>query len=349
MQHWNTHSITLCLILLISSLSASEGQGHLVDIGNDRKLYLECQGKETPTVVFISGRSDRGSIWKTKPLSVFLEVSKFTHACIYDRPGTVTINQNTVLPTPSTAVSQPSSVKDKVEDLHALLKAANIQEPFVLVAHSYGGLIARLFAHTYPDSVSGLVLIDIPTEFMYDALTPSQQALWIQLNSNYSPDLDAYTIQEKTDFIADFAQMRALSVPRSIPVITFTADQSFDFKKLKAQGILPSNTPLEFESVVFQAHLKGQKHLAQLFNAKQIDHPHSGHYIQTEQPQIVIEAIREVVEKAQKIQACTQNKKEISESRNSFVNRKNNSDNSVRIISDNGFHTGVRPGLSKKI
>lgn len=298
MQHWTINSITLCLILLFSSLSASEAQNNLVDIGKGRKLYLECLGKGLPTVVFISGRTDMGSIWKTEPLSVFLEVSKFTHACIYDRPGTVVIKQNDVSATQSTAVLQPNSVIDKVEDLHALLKAAKIQGPFVLVAHSYGGLIARLYAHTYPDSVSGLVLIDIPTEFLYDALAPAQQALWIQLNSNYSPDLDKYTVQEKTDFVADFAQMRALPAPHPMPVIILTADQSFDFKKLKAQGILPANTPLEFESIVFQAHLKGQKSLAQLLNAKQVDHPHAGHYIQTEQPQIVIEAIREVVEKA---------------------------------------------------
>src|ERR1700722_13400347 len=73
------------------------GDVGLVDIGGGRKMYLQCQGTGSPTVVFVSGRSDRSDIWQTlvdiaKPgPAVYPEVAKFTRVCAYDRPGTVTI------------------------------------------------------------------------------------------------------------------------------------------------------------------------------------------------------------------------------------------------------------------
>ena len=183
------------------------GDNGLIDIGGGRKMYLECRGTGSPTVVLISGRSDRSDIWQTVVNTatpgpgVFPAVAKYTKVCAYDRPGTVKIMNNTIEPGRSTSVPQPVTPKDAVEDLHALLTAAKVPGPFVLVAHSYGGLIARLFAETYPSEVVGLVLIDTLTEFLYDSLTPMQQALWIRLNSNYSPELDHYTIQERTDLV----------------------------------------------------------------------------------------------------------------------------------------------------
>lgn len=275
----------------------------LIDIGDGRRMFLECQGTGSPAVILISGRSDRSDIWQTVSnkaapgTGVYSGVAKFTRVCVYDRPGTVKIVGTTIEPSRSTSVPQPITPKNAVEDLHALLKAAQVPGPFVLVGHSYGGLIARLFAHTYPSQVAGLVLIDTLTEFLYDSLTQTQQALWIRLNSNYSPELDQYTIQERTDFVPSFNQLRSAHALRSMPAIILTSDQPYDFNSLIAKGILPSDTPINFGPLVFQAHLLGQERLKCLLNAKQITHTHAGHYIQTEQPQLVIDSIREVVDK----------------------------------------------------
>lgn len=81
-----------------------------------------------------------------------------------------------------------------------------------------------------------------------------------------------------------------------MPAIVLTADQPFDFKSLISEGILPSDTPPDFGPIVFQAHLNAQKRLTQLLNGKQITTTHSGHYVQKEQPQLVIDAIREIVD-----------------------------------------------------
>ena len=279
----------------------------LIDIGGGRKMHFVRQGTGSPTVVFVSGRSDRADIWLTsadhaKPgTDVFSEVAKFTQAFAYDRPGTVTITpQNDIKPSRSTKVLQPVTPKNGVEDLHAVLMAAKIPGPYVLVGHSYGGLIVRLFASTYPNEVSGLVLIDVVTELFYDALSPAQQALWNHLNSNYSPDLDHYTIQERTDFRASFEQLRAAPALQEMPVIVLSSDRPYDFQLLIAKGVLPTDTPLDFGPRVFQAQLQGQERLASLLKAKFISHTHAGHYIQLEQPQLVIEAIKEIVDKVRK-------------------------------------------------
>lgn len=286
-----------CLMLFSGIFNAL--MGNEVKIDSSRTLFFECSGEGSPSVIFIAGRTDRGAIWNQGENSVFSQVIKFTHACTYDRPGTISIvNHDTVIPSKSTSVKQPTTPQDGVNDLRALLRSAKIQGPYVLVAHSFGGLIARLYASLYPDEVAGLVLIDTLTEQLFDELTPGQQKLWINLNSNYSREIDEYTTQEKTDFQKSFDQMQSAPRLKAMPVTVLTSDQPYDFKKLIHQGILPKETPIDFETVVFQAHLNGQKKLAALLNAKQISDTHAGHYIHTEQPKLVVDTIRSVVEEA---------------------------------------------------
>ncbi|HEY6473521.1 MAG TPA: alpha/beta hydrolase, partial [Acidimicrobiales bacterium] len=272
----------------------------LVDIGNQRKLYLECRGTGTPTVVFIAGRTDRAAVWQTQqspgqhaPL-VLPSVAKFTRACAYDRPGTVTIDGNHVEPTSSTPVAQPTTASSGVADLHALLVAAKVPGPYLVVAHSYGGLIGRLFASTYPKEVAGLALVDTLTESMYPALgSTANQALWLRLNNNYSVDLDRFH-QEKTDLLASFRQMEVAPPVRPIPALVLSSDQPYDFAALVREGILPGDTPPSFGDTVWHAVLVGQQSLAGLLHAQHITDTYSGHYIHLTQPQLVINSIRHI-------------------------------------------------------
>ncbi len=277
------------MLKLLFLLFAGFLQAELVDIGNGRNIYLQCEGKGTPPVVLISGRSDRADIWK----KVIEGVSKRTLVCAYDRPGTVTIEGGRIKNSRSTETPQPRTVRQAVDDLHAVLKG--VKGPYVLVAHSYGGLIARLYAQTYPKEVIGLVLVDTLTELLYKTLNEKDRAEWAKLNNYYSEDLDKVIVQERIDLIKSLEEM---GQDVTVPAIVLTSDEPYDFNELIKQGILPKGTPVEFGDVVFKAHLKSQEELAKRFKAKHITNTYSGHYIQVEQPQLVIDAILELVNSA---------------------------------------------------
>lgn len=172
--------LLIFLVSLIISLdrpvtdAAERGSfADLVDLGDGRKMYLKCSGRGSPTVVLVGGlraSADDWSISNKSTPAVFTEVAKFTRVCACDRPGTPVGEK----PSRSDPVSQPTTAKDAVADLHALLSASGEAGSCVLVGHSYGGLIVRLYVSAYPKEVSGLVLIDALSEGLQDAETPEQ-------------------------------------------------------------------------------------------------------------------------------------------------------------------------------
>ena len=129
----------------------------LIDISGGRRIYLECWGTGSPTVVLEAGYRSFARFWSEDlrktgaPLTMVLAgVSGFTRVCAYDRPGTVAPLKDNVRPSRSDPVPQPRTVPDAVADLHALLLAAGVPGPYVLAGHSLGGLFVRLYASTYP-------------------------------------------------------------------------------------------------------------------------------------------------------------------------------------------------------
>jgi pimeloyl-ACP methyl ester carboxylesterase len=136
--------------------------GHLVHIGTHR-LHLHCVGEGVPTVVFDAALGASSLSWSL----VHPAIARVTCACTYDRAG---FGWSEGGPLPRTA----GRIAD---ELHRLLRAGAIAGPYVLVGHSYGGLVMRLFASRHPNEVAGLVLIEpaIPEEWA--APSPEQQAM----------------------------------------------------------------------------------------------------------------------------------------------------------------------------
>lgn len=124
-------------------------RGRHVRVGH-LTLNIACEGEATPTVILESGLSTPSLEWiKVQP-----EVAKFTHVCSYDRAG---YGWSDPGPEPRTA-SQIST------ELKALVDAAREKGPFILVGHSFGGFIVRVFTHLYPADVAGVVLVDASHE-----------------------------------------------------------------------------------------------------------------------------------------------------------------------------------------
>lgn len=225
----------------------------------------------------------------------FTEVAKFTRVCSYDRPGTPVGEKASR----SEPVHQPTTAKNAVDDLHALLSAAGEAGPYVLVGHSYGGLIVRFFAHTYPNEVSGLVLVDALSEGLRDAETPQQWVIQRNLIQNDDPEnLALYPALERIDVDRSCDEIRGAPALHSMPIVVLSADRPWgpQVKAMRAAGKLPADVPPDFGFVVDAVRKKAQERLANLVpNEKHITKTNSGHEIHKEQPQLVIDAIREVI------------------------------------------------------
>src|ERR671917_85220 len=119
--------------------------GEMVGVGGHR-LHINCVGRGSPTVVSDAGSGGFSAQW----VRVQREVSGTTRVCAYDRAG---MGWSEMGPDPRDA--------ERISgELHALLKGANVEGPYVLVGHSFGGLYARTYAARYPDEVAGVVLVD---------------------------------------------------------------------------------------------------------------------------------------------------------------------------------------------
>ncbi len=284
----------LCAALAAACTGGGAGpySASSVDIGAGRRMYVECDGVGTPTVLLVAGKGNRADTWSTNPVdpgqpdaTVFAQVARFARVCAYDRPGTVGTPNGA--PSRSDPAPEPVTPKDGVADLHALLAAANVRGPYVIVGHSYGGLIARLYASTYPNEVAGLVLEDALSERLYDGLTVEQRQVFEAINLE----------PERVDNVRSFAQVAAAPPVQPMPMDILTADTSPISAQDVADGVLPPTVTLQFVDALWAAQVAAQNALAALFpTARHVTNTHSRHYIHLEQPQLVIDAIREVVE-----------------------------------------------------
>ena len=282
----------LCVTLLMgvcAGCGSSQRYAGTFDIGAGRKMYMECSGIGTPTVVLISGKGNRADTWSTNirdpqhpQATVFRQTSWFARVCAYDRPLTVGVHDE---PSRSDPVPEPVTPKDGVADLYALLAAANVRGPYVIVGHSYGGLIARLYASTYPQDVAGLVLEDALSEGLYDRLTADQREIFKKINVG----------PEDFDIVRSFAQVTSAPRIRPMPMDILTADLTPISSQDIAAGMFPPYVTQEFADALWAAQIAAQNSLANLFPyARHITKTNSHHYIHLEQPQLVVDAIDEV-------------------------------------------------------
>lgn len=259
------------------------GPDGLVKIGDGRKLFLTCRGTGASTVVLISGFRGGHDDWthvvaghdktpRPSGRAVFPRIAKFARVCAYDRPGTESFGG---VMSPSTPVRQPTTAQDGVADLHALLGAAGVKGPYLLVAHSWGGMIGQLYARTYPREVAGLVFLDPGSQYLKATLKPGQWARFVRGARKLG---DPKTLEAAAYEPSIKAILAAPAVPR-VPSVVLSSDHPFPF----GAGV-----------GTWHAWLAAQNRFAAQLGAEHVTDTDSGHYIAGERPGLVVAAVRRV-------------------------------------------------------
>lgn len=193
------------LPMLAATVFTLPAQSHqLVSVG-DHRLDVVREGIGSPALVFETGLADSLDTW----LPIAHTMSAFTTTIAYSRAGFGR----------SESGSSDHAVTREVQDLHTLLHALPIKPPYILVAHSYGGIISRLYVSTYPQDVAGIVLIDGTHE--------QQVKRWNAIDSTYRPA-----------FRAVFDSMAAQTPAGA------RAAEIRETMKIQAAGAVPGLTPL---------------------------------------------------------------------------------------------------------
>src|SRR5262245_49001853 len=181
------------------------------------QLAFHSFGTGEPTIVFESGGGDGAD----SLANLAHQVQHFTRALIYDRAG---LGQSDKAP-------RPRTIQDAVSDLHALLHAAQVPDPYLLVGHSFGGLIVRLYAAQYAHEVVGLVLLDVPHPEqslrelqLLPAPSPQEPAVLTACRNTLMTEwTDPFSNDEGFDRAASAAQVLATGHLGDLPLVVITA------------------------------------------------------------------------------------------------------------------------------
>ncbi len=234
--------------------SAGAGVDELVQV-NGRGLYLACTPGDGPTVVFSHGVGGQSGDWAAT-LSRLADIP----TCVYDRVNVGLSDKE----------AGRHTATDDIEDLHALLAAAEIEPPYVLVGHSFGGMEMLMYAGTYPEDVEGIVLADATLPFE-SQLDPLDQRAEIRAELNENP--------EGVDFYGAYAEARALvaSIPGVPVTYLFGAQQEL---------------PPEWEEGAYEAAL--HRFIAGLPDGRLVELA-ADHDLPLDEPDAIAEAVRQTL------------------------------------------------------
>ena len=251
----------------------------MVDVGG-RRLALSYTGTGTPTVILETGLGAESSEWA----AVQDAVQKLSGVCRYDRA-----NRGASDPAP-----KPRGASEMLEDLRVLLRVAGLPKPYVLVGHSFGGLLMRLFAHRHPRDVHSLVLVDAMHEDQFEVYgsifppaTPNDPTALHKVRAFWTggwrkPESTA----EGIDFVASLAQARTVDSLGDLRTYVLTAG-TFANEPL---------VPLAYRHDLQRRWEDLQGRFLRLSSRPtQIFVRESGHFIQRDRPAAIVDAIARVL------------------------------------------------------
>jgi len=295
-------------VLLARERRAYPMPGQLIDVGG-YKMHIYCEGQGAPPVILDSGQGDSYLSWRT----VQAEIAKFVSVCSYDRAG---LGYSEPSPRPRTS-------RVIAEELHGLLHAAGVAPPYILVGHSFGGFNVRLFASHYRSETSGMVLVDSghPDQ-------PKRMPQQLKMNAEYVRQLKLLQFTEPIGIprllgdCGDSAAIRAAEctfndIRESTAELEMTGESASEVGASGDLGdtaliVISHDTgrrspglPEELDKARNRVWAQMQEELSHLStNGMLVIAKGSGHYVQNQRPEIVIEAIHDVVIRAREKSAA---------------------------------------------
>jgi len=267
-----------CLVLCALPPALPAQTHRLVSVG-DHRLDVVKAGSGGPALVFETGLADSLDTW----LPMLRTMSNSTTAIAYSRAGLGR----------SELGSSHNTAPEEAADLHALLRGLGVLPPYILVARSYGSIIARLYTSLYPGEVAGMVLVDGTHE--------QQVARWGAVDSTYPRAFRAY-----------FDSVLATLPPGPV------ANETRETVRIQAAGTTPGLRPLPDIPIAVLTSMKSdesspyvngtarghvvwralhEEWFRQSRNGIHIETTRSGHDIQADEPDLVQMAIRFVMDR----------------------------------------------------
>jgi pimeloyl-ACP methyl ester carboxylesterase len=274
--------------------------GRRFDVGG-YKMHIDCTGEGTPTVILDSGLGDSYISWR----NVQPQIAKFTRVCSYDRAGIGF----------SDSSSQPRTSRVIAGELHALLRAAGVAPPYMLVGHSMGGYDVRLYASLYSNEVAGMVLVDashpdqenrLPRELKDMEGSWRREAEFMEYTMPFGiPRLFRFCDE---DPVARAAECNWHTAAESVAELKAFPESAAQTASTGSLGDMPlavlshdpdkpsAELPADIAKTTNDAWEKMQEELARLSTrGTQVIAKNSAHYIQIDRPDVVIDAVRSVV------------------------------------------------------
>jgi pimeloyl-ACP methyl ester carboxylesterase len=277
--------------------------GERVDVGG-YWMHIYCMGHGSPTVILDSGLGDSYITWdKVQP-----RIAQFTLVCSYDRAG---LGYSDSSPRPRTS-------REMAEELHTLLHKARIPPPYILMGHSMAGYNVRLYQSLYPGEVVGMVLVDASHPEQRNRFPPALNDLdrsWVR-EEEFLEFTMPFGLPRLLGFCGNKASVRAVdcsfhSVREGVSELKGFSISAAQAAKTGLLGDMPlavlshdpampqPDLPEDLVQPVNDAWQKMQEELAHLSTrgTREVA-TKSGHYIQLDRPELVIEAVHRVFSQA---------------------------------------------------
>jgi pimeloyl-ACP methyl ester carboxylesterase len=275
--------------------------GQLIPV-KGRTMHLYCTGAGSPAVILESGLGTDWSSWRI----VMPEIARFTRVCAYDRAG---YGWSEPGPAHRTAARL-------ADELHSLLRGAGIPDPYLLVAHSFGAYVSRVYVSRFPESVSGLILVDPSHEdepklhslgrTVRSVMPPSGLGGLLRLckgDAALPPELknlpaawrdrfligasyhEAMAQREESEALPETeSEVRSARFPRDLPLTVITAAY-----------VISTSRPRHPEMADTPVHQELQAKLTRMSShGKQIVAGDSGHMVQLDRPDLIVRSVLEM-------------------------------------------------------